>query len=191
MSHSAGGAGGSGRSYLRSLLSCAVWSVVIAVVTATLGLGLTTVMSAYPGETTPTWTSPRAVRADVDRCERTGPVSSSGFGYWWRCQVVVREGAGPTRNVVLSGSVVTGADTGRSVALVQRCASRVSRECAYTRSGSEVVAVAIRLLHVLRITVVVLGMIIIVLLLVRGVLGQRLYARLVSSGQEPASERGE
>ncbi|MFC0003704.1 DUF6346 domain-containing protein [Micromonospora siamensis] len=164
--------------------------MLIAAVTGILGLGLTTVMSAYPGETTPAWSSPESVRADVLRCARIGPVSSSGFGYWWRCQVMVMGPEGSTRKVTLSGSVVTQADMGRSIRLVERCTGRDSRECVYTRPGSEVVAAAFRLLHIVRFTVVAVGLVTIVLLLVRGVLGQRLYSRLVPSGRESASQGG-
>ncbi|MEH0936264.1 DUF6346 domain-containing protein [Micromonospora psammae] len=191
MSDTAGGVGGSERSYLRVLLSCTASAAVTIVAGAVLALGLTTVISSYRGESTPTWTSPVRVSVVANGCERVGPVSSYGFGYWWRCRAQVMDAEGRASEITLGASMVTPDDKNDPVALVERCSAVDRRECVYTRRGGEAAAIGIRMLHVLRLVILVISATMAVLFLLRGFLGRKPYARLVGSAAASASARKE
>jgi hypothetical protein len=55
----------------------------------------------------------------VESCQRVGPVSRSGFGFWWTCRVTGgRAGAAST---VIRRSIVTQADVGHDVTVQEFC----------------------------------------------------------------------
>ena len=79
-----------------------------------------TLDSFYPGEPAIIDDS-QPVRATVDRCDRAGPLSDHGFGYWWVCDVRVEGSRHGITEAVLDRSIVTGADVGRTVTLYEGC----------------------------------------------------------------------
>ncbi|WFE61009.1 DUF6346 domain-containing protein [Micromonospora sp. WMMD712] len=172
------------------LFSCAAWAAALLLANAVVTLGLTTALSHYHGESTPTWSSPMHGRARTLACQQHGPVSLDGFGYWWTCGAEVTMADGRVIVVALGASMLTPDDQGKTVDLVERCSSSDRHECVYTRPGGGLVAVLIRLLHVLRVAVMaVIGLLAGVFLL-RGLLGRRLYGRLVGVEADAVDDRG-
>lgn len=57
----------------------------------------------------------RTGTADVVACRRVGPVSGSGLGYWWSCDVVVRWDDGESGRYDVPGSLFRPADRDRAV----------------------------------------------------------------------------
>ncbi|BCJ59920.1 hypothetical protein Jiend_33420 [Micromonospora endophytica] len=96
-------------------------ALIAAVVISTLVFD--TVASFYPGtgavRSTP---AEQSAEAAVRDCQRVGPVSGEGLGYWWRCAVTVRTRDGREVKTVVGHSVVTPADRGsRSISV--KCAT--------------------------------------------------------------------
>ena len=143
------------RSRWRSLGASLVgWAALVV-----LYLVLQTIASAYPGPLV-TVTSPYTVsstetlvEAEAGPCRREGPVSGSGFGYWWTCQAVIRRPDGATALVELRSSTLTPDDTGTRVTLEESCGA--GGGCAYGRPGYGGWTVPMRLLtYVIGIAVV-------------------------------------
>jgi hypothetical protein len=147
-------------------------------------LGLATVGSLHKGEAPPiTWVSEVAGTASVGACERSGPVSGQGFGYWWTCEVTVRLDDGRTVRVAIDHSVVSPADRGQPVPIVERCSNRPGEApCRYSRPGGEILGLGVRLLRMVSYFVAVIGLLTALILLLRAVLGRRAYARLLRQG---------
>ncbi|MGC5019704.1 DUF6346 domain-containing protein [Micromonospora sp. DT47] len=107
---------------------------------------LDTVASFYSG-TGVTKSSPReqSAEATVEECQRLGPVSTYGFGYWWRCDVTVRMGDGRTVRTTVGHSVVTPGDRGRAVEFREACFGKNNTDCNYGRPTSRLWGLALAL----------------------------------------------
>lgn len=71
----------------------------------------------------------RTGQATVDACNRQGPVSNQGFGYWNRCTVTIRWDDGTTSRLV-SDAVFTSADIGDQVRVGDLGEYRTSKKLA-------------------------------------------------------------
>jgi hypothetical protein len=93
-------------------------AALILVIGAATSLAFSTVESWYPGTGAgtrgPTETT---VLATVESCQRVGPVSHHGFGYWWECEISVPGGIDAT----VDRSILTASDVGREVELQRAC----------------------------------------------------------------------
>jgi hypothetical protein len=59
----------------------------------------------------------RAGTATVETCQRYGPVSGSGLGLWWRCEVAVQWSDGAADRHRESGSLFTPDEAGEPIAV--------------------------------------------------------------------------
>ncbi|PZF99279.1 DUF6346 domain-containing protein [Micromonospora endophytica] len=151
-------------------------ALIAAVVISTLVFD--TVASFYPGtgavRSTP---AEQSAEAAVRDCQRVGPVSGEGLGYWWRCAVTVRTRDGREVKTVVGHSVVTPADRGKSIDFREVCYGEGNTDCRYGRPISRVWALAVSVLGMVRIAVVFLLVIGVGFYLVRSVVGvPRYYA---------------
>jgi hypothetical protein len=115
------------------------------------------------------------------RCERLGPVSRDGIGYWWQCHATVRVADGRVITAVVDRSILTPADVGHAVEFREACKIEEGKQrsgCSYGRpSGRGWKGVMAGLMLVERVLVAVCGFGV-VLLLLRAMLGRQGYARL-------------
>jgi hypothetical protein len=118
--------------------------------------------------------------ARVGACERLGPVSRDGIGYWWQCHATVRVADGRVINTVVDRSILTPADAGRAVEFREACRGQEGKHvtgCSYGRPvgrGWKGAVAALNFLERILVAACALG---VVLFLVRGVLGRRGYAK--------------
>ena len=100
----------------RAILACT--AAVLGVTSVLTGMTLFTLAGyEYPGVTG------RTGIANVQSCERVGPVSRHGFGYWWRCRVEVGWDDGVTETFVEGSSRFTPDDQRAGVAVGEGIAS--------------------------------------------------------------------
>jgi hypothetical protein len=114
--------------------------------------------------------------ATVGACQRSGPVSRYGLGYWWTCEATVQLEDGRTVATRLTNSVVTPTDRGTLVPIVEVCDK--SHHCYYWRPGNRVVAVAMRLLDVAAVITLVGLAGSFYVIVMQALLGRRAYAFL-------------
>ncbi|MCM0675120.1 DUF6346 domain-containing protein [Micromonospora phytophila] len=149
-------------------------ALIAGIVVSTLALG--TLASFYPGtgavKPTP---AEQPAEADVGDCQRVGPVSGDGLGYWWHCAVTVRTRDGREVETVVGQSVVTPDDRGKSIEFREVCYGEGNTECRYGRPVARVWALAISMLGMVRIAVFLLLIIGVGFSLVRGVIGVPAY----------------
>jgi hypothetical protein len=114
-------------------------------------------------------------------CERLGPVSHDGIGYWWQCHATVRVADGRVVNTVVDHSILTPADVGHAVEFREACKTEAGKQpsgCSYGRpSGRGWKGAMAGLMLVERALIALCGFCV-VLCLVRAVLGRRGYAKL-------------
>jgi hypothetical protein len=159
------------------MLAAAV--VVAAVAVFLLLLLFTTVFSLYKGTRTG-YLSPqeRPAVAQVGACQRLGPVSADGFGYWWKCRVTARVADGRTVETVVDRSTVTPADAGRMVAFREACKGGGLTRCSYGRPVGRGWKAALGALLIIEWSALALAAFLICLLLARAVPGHRGYLAL-------------
>ncbi|WP_405095281.1 DUF6346 domain-containing protein [Micromonospora sp. NBC_01412] len=116
-----------------------------------------TLASLYPG-TGVVKSTPREqpAEATVGDCQRVGPVSGDGLGYWWRCAVTVRTPDGRQVETVVGHSVVTPADRGKPVEFREACYAKGNADCRYGRPVLRIWALALSILGMLRTAVFLL-----------------------------------
>ncbi|AVT37127.1 DUF6346 domain-containing protein [Plantactinospora sp. BB1] len=73
--------------------------------------------------------------AQVGACDRVGPVSTAGLGYWWDCEVTVTLSDGRTVSSVVGPSIVTPEDRDRPPTLVGYCSRTEPDDCSFTQEG--------------------------------------------------------
>jgi len=73
--------------------------------------------------------------AAVLSCDRTGPVSQYGFGYWWTCRVEVSLSEGRLATTTVGRSIVSPSDVGRQVPFTEHCEGNDHDNCTYGRPG--------------------------------------------------------
>lgn len=111
------------------LVGLALWAAVAIA-------GLTGFTHFKPAAAT-TSVSDRGV-ARVADCRREGPVSVSGFGYWWLCEADVVWDSGGRQRVTVQIGQLGPDDAGRDVPVVQRLvADKASRAAAVYRADFE------------------------------------------------------
>ncbi|WP_200215213.1 DUF6346 domain-containing protein [Micromonospora coerulea] len=103
-----------------------------------LSTGLASTVTSFYSGTGVIKSSPKeqSAVAMVKKCQRVGPVSVYGFGYWWRCGVTVRMSDGRTVSTTVGHSVVTPDDRGRPVEFREACFGKNNTECNYGRPTS-------------------------------------------------------
>jgi hypothetical protein len=133
---------------------------------------LTTVAGFYPG-TGVVKSSPREqpAVATVRNCERVGPVSANGFGYWWECDVTVQMRDGRTVETAVGHSVVTPDDRGRRVEFREACFGDNNTKCRYGRPTWLLWGIALSALGMLRIAMSILAVMAVGVCLLRMILG--------------------
>ena len=110
-----------------------------------------TLLSFYPGTGSVGARGPdeRPVRATVESCERAGPLSSMGLGYWWVCRIRVATADRGDIEAVVDRSIVSGDDVGRTIDLWEACGDKHGTACAYgkaTGAGWQFYAGGLRIL---------------------------------------------
>ncbi|MER7416132.1 DUF6346 domain-containing protein [Micromonospora peucetia] len=144
-----------------------------------------TLISFYPGtgvvKSTP---AERPVEAVVGDCQRAGPVSVDGLGYWWHCAVTVRTPDGRQVDTVVGHSVVTPADWGEPVGFREACYGKGNSDCRYGRPVARIWALVVAILHMLRISIFVPLVVGSGFYLVRSVVGVPRYYRWMNRGKK-------
>jgi hypothetical protein len=122
----------------------------------------------------------RPAVARVGACERLGPVSKDGFGYWWQCHATVRVAGGRVIATVVDRSILTPADVGHAVEFREAC--KIERKqrsgCSYGRPSGRGWKVALAALALIERALLALCGFCVVLCLLGAVLGRRGYAKL-------------
>lgn len=151
-------------------LACLVMTFMVA-------MGILTVQSLYRGHFD--WRAASTARgtATVGACGRVGPVSWSGFGYWWTCDVLVSLPDGRKVRTSVGSSIVKPEDRGRRVRFVEVCDEPGHRECRYAREGDLLLGTGVGLLTLVFRGVVFVGLVIGGAALLRAALGHREFAR--------------
>lgn len=155
-----------------------VQALLAAVAAAAVGLavlmGTTTLHSLYPGTGSGWWGPPeRAAVAEVTTCQRLGPLSIDGIGYWWICEVTVRVEDGRVVTTVVDHSIVTPADRGRRIGFREACRGGGFTDCSYGRPVAREWKVALAALKLVEWTILAFFVFAIVVLLISAVLGHR------------------
>ncbi|WP_405111430.1 DUF6346 domain-containing protein [Micromonospora sp. NBC_01405] len=135
-----------------------------------------TLASFYPGtgavKSTP---AEQPAEAVVGECQRVGPVSGDGLGYWWHCAVTVRTRDGRQVETVVEHSVVTPDDRDKTIEFREVCYGKDNSDCRYGRPASRVWALALSSLGIVRIGLLLLLAVGVGFALVRGVVGVPAY----------------
>ncbi|WP_223874900.1 DUF6346 domain-containing protein [Salinispora vitiensis] len=106
-----------------------------------------TLASFYPGTgVIKSFPTERPAVATVQYCERVGPVSSNGLGYWWHCDVAVQTQDGRQVVTTVRRSIVTPADRGKSIEFREACYGAGNSECRYGRPSLRIWAMAVKLI---------------------------------------------
>jgi hypothetical protein len=95
----------------------------------------------------------QSVTADVQSCERRGPVSGDGIGYWTDCAAVVHTPDGRQAQVTLRHSIAGPADVGRTLTIREQCGNDNSG-CTYGVPRNLAWGVLLRVLHMVEFLVV-------------------------------------
>ncbi|MFI5490850.1 DUF6346 domain-containing protein [Micromonospora echinaurantiaca] len=159
---------------LRELLT----GVAVLAAMMVINLLLTTLVAFYPG-TGVVKSSPREqpATATVRQCQRAGPVSTNGFGYWWECNVTVRMTDGRTVETTVNHSVVTPDDQGRPVEFREACFGANNTRCHYGRPTWLLWGIGVSILGMVRSAITILALIAVGFSLLRALLGvPRYYA---------------
>jgi hypothetical protein len=154
-----------------------VKALLAAVAAAALGvavlIGTTTLHSLYPGTGSGWWGPPeRPAVAEVKTCQRLGPLSIDGIGYWWKCEVTVRVNDGRVVTAVVDRSIVTPADRGRTIEFREACRGGFT-DCSYGRPVARGWKVVLGALKLVEGTMLAFFIFAIVILLILAVLGHR------------------
>ncbi|MGW4467692.1 DUF6346 domain-containing protein [Micromonospora sp. NPDC004704] len=139
-----------------------------------------TVTSFYPGTgSTKGRSAEKSAIADVRECERSGPLSKYGYGYWYECRISVSVAGGEAVDAIVGRSIVRHADVGKKVELRQLCSLRDSTDCRYGRPTSRFWTFLVLALGVVSRGVSIAFVLIILYYLLNAVIGQRRYRSMV------------
>jgi hypothetical protein len=129
----------------------------LAALTFLLAGGLTTVANLNPS------LYPSQEGRDLDGsatvlgCDRLGPVSVHGFGYWWRCRVEVALPDGRLVTVTMGRSIVSPDDFGRPVPVREHCEGTHYDDCTYGKEGDPLLAAGASGVMILAVIVALVG----------------------------------
>jgi hypothetical protein len=140
-------------------------------------LVLTTLLSLYPGDGTIGSQGPpdRAVRATVRACDRVGPVSGQGLGYWWICDVAVRADGRADTHGVVTRSIATPDEIGRTIDLRERCSDERNTACVYGEPASQWWGLYLGVLVILKRLVGLMVLVLVILEVALGIVGAPRY----------------
>ncbi|WP_223874526.1 DUF6346 domain-containing protein [Salinispora fenicalii] len=131
-----------------------------------------TLVSFYPGTGVVKSSPPeRPAVATVQDCQRVGPVSSNGLGYWWHCDVTVQTQDGRQVVTTVYNSVVTPSDRGKAVEFREACFGEGNSRCEYGRPSAWAWAMAVQVFYIIRTSVYLFLIIGSGMYLVTGVVG--------------------
>lgn len=164
--------------------------VFVLMVTFVVVWGITTVQSLSRGALELRAASVASGAASVGACTRVGPVSWYGFGYWWDCHVQVSLPEGRQVDARVGPSVVTPADRGHPVEVVEVCAASGHRDCAYKRKGSVLVELGVRALGIVFWISLVIGLLLGGIRILRALLGDQRARRYLQKRGRGDAEPG-
>lgn len=164
--------------YVRTLVACLLFGGGVLAVSLLIALSLATVRSLYAGDmvTRPGYRTTGT--ANVLSCEEVGPITQSGFGFWWNCDIVVELADGRSVRTTVGASVVTPQDRGTMVDIVEFCRHPQHHECSYARPGNVVLTLGAGLVRILEIAVIICGAGLSAVALLAGLLGSRMASKL-------------
>lgn len=164
-------------------------AALLALAGVTVFLGSMTVASLFPGSgAVVQGPGEHQVRVVVGDCQRVGPISRRGFGYWWECDAVVIATNGAVRKARIGPSVVTPKDRGRSVELREGCRDKEGfTDCTYGRPTGRLLEFGLLLIVKLSWVVSVFIGFGVVMFLTRALLGAPRYFRF--RGRRPSATR--
>ncbi|MDW5326278.1 DUF6346 domain-containing protein [Plantactinospora sp. KLBMP9567] len=169
---------GSFVSYARNLVAYLLFGVVALAATLLIALSLATVRSLYIGDMVTLPGYRVTGTAEVLGCKEVGPITTNGFGMWWKCDVVVELADGRAVQTTVGASIATPEDMGKAVRIVEFCRHPHHQECAYARPGSLALTLAAGIVQVLKIGVLVCGVGLSAIAFLVGLLGADLTSRL-------------
>jgi len=132
-------------------------AVALTVATVFVGLLLTTLQNLYKGDLVATPGQTTDGVATVGECQRTGPVGLSGLGYWWQCRIHVELADKRSADAVVGHSIVTPGDRAAPVKVVERCRGEDRTSCSYARPGNFGLALLVRAVYLLKLTLLAIG----------------------------------
>lgn len=170
-------------------LRSAALAALLALAGVTVLLGGMTALSLFPGSgAVVQGPGEHPVRVVVGDCQRVGPISRRGFGYWWECDAVVNAANGAVRKARIGPAVVTPEDRGRSVELREGCRDKEGfTDCTYGRPTSRLLELGLLLIVKVGWVVSVLVGFGVVMFLTRALLGAPLYLHF--RGLRPSATR--
>ncbi|MEV6926281.1 DUF6346 domain-containing protein [Dactylosporangium sp. NPDC051485] len=119
---------------LRLRVRAALTGLVYLTAVVVVWLAFATVLNLYKGNAAWRSSTPQTkATGTVQSCNRAGPVSGDGFGYWWQCRVTVTTQDGRVLDILLGHSVVSPADAGQPVDLREVCSLPDHNGCSYGR----------------------------------------------------------
>lgn len=155
-----------------------------------LVLGLASVVSLYKGQLQSGGSGRVLGTATVLDCRRIGPVSTYGFGYWYECRVAIILDDGRKVTTRLGHSIVTPSDRRRGVRIAEDCNGPGRSGCVYARPGNPLLGFGVRAAIIVDRLVFGFGLFVTVALLVRTLLGERLFFRFFASRRPGAADTG-
>lgn len=165
-------------------------AIAILAAVPVLHLIFETLVSFYPGTGVVKSSPPeRPAVATVQDCQRVGPVSSNGLGYWWHCDVTVHTQDGRQVVTTVYNSVVTPSDRGKEVEFREACFGEGNSRCEYGRPSAWTWAMAVQALYIIRFSVSLCLLIMSGMYLVTGVVGLTRYVAW-QERRERKKERG-
>lgn len=112
---------------------------------------LATVQSLYKGTGVAKATPPEKPAAvEATSCQRDGPITWSGFGYWWTCRATARVSDGREVKIVVTHSILAPGDVGRTVDFREACFGENNTRCVYGRPTNHLWAFLLELLGIVR-----------------------------------------
>jgi hypothetical protein len=155
--------------------AAAAWrALVILLCWLVVWLAFATVGSLFKGAHVGVQRPESDVIAVVEQCDRSGPVSRYGFGYWWTCRISV-DGSNTGESATVGRSVVTNDDVGKSVTLKQSC--DVDGDCTYGRATAQFWGFVVAVIGIVQLFAALLIGVAFLLYAANAVLGRRAFNR--------------
>ncbi|MGW4461836.1 DUF6346 domain-containing protein [Micromonospora sp. NPDC004704] len=160
------------RFVMAGLLTSVLWIVVAAT--------FATLTSFYPGTGVARGNSAeKSTVVDVRECERLGPLSTYGYGYWYECRISVTVAGRRTVDGTVGRSIVRPSDIGKKVELREVCSGSGGSDCRYGRPTNRLWTFLVLALGVVNRGVSIAFLALILYYLLNAVLGRRRYLSVV------------
>lgn len=135
---------------LRYRLRAVAYAAAIAAIWLVLWLGMLTLENLYHGTNSVNGRPPEQTAvAQVRSCQRVGPVSWYGYGYWWQCRATIHVADGRVVEATLTRSIASPADIGRTLTLREACFGKNHTNCRYGLPSSDSWGFLVAMLHLL------------------------------------------